>query len=231
MGSRPAGCNDTASHTSTGSCFPLSRMGWRARNAIRPPASSVVRRPHNTSPGPAAFSRRAATLTVSPMTVMSPPAPIVVAITSPEFTPIEKTRSPPRCRMAKRGGKGALGIVVVRQGDAEDGHDRVAHVLVDRAAMVGDDLTQLAKRRVDEPGHDFGIGALRQRGETHHVGEQDRGQLPLLDGHGDGRRARGVVPSRPEPHWPQNRCPSVTAAPHDGHPATGSVAPQCPQNR
>ena len=41
----------------------------------------------------------------------------------------------------------------------------------------------------------------------------------------------GAAPPRSAPHRPQNRCPSVIAAPHDGHPPAGSVAPHCPQNR
>ena len=90
---------DVASRTSTGSRLPFSTTGCRSRYTTRSPVSSAVSRPTSTSPGAAAFSRRAATLTVSPITVMSPSRPTDVTITGPLFTPMDKARSPPSWRM------------------------------------------------------------------------------------------------------------------------------------
>ncbi len=39
-----------------------------------------------------------------------------------------------------RGAHGAQGVLLVDDGHAEDGHDRVADVLLDRAAVALDDL-------------------------------------------------------------------------------------------
>jgi hypothetical protein len=82
-----------------------------------------------------------------------------------------------------------LGVVVVGGGDPEHGEQRVAHVLVDRPAVVGHDLTEAPEGGVHRAGHGLGVGALGQRGEPHHVGEEDGGQLALLHGH-RGRRRR-----------------------------------------
>ena len=95
------GRSATASQTVTGSRLPFNTTGWRSRNTTWSPASWVVIGPTSTSPGPAAFSRRAATLTVSPMTVEPTSPPSAVTMTSPVFTPIEKARSPPSSRMAR----------------------------------------------------------------------------------------------------------------------------------
>ncbi len=103
---------------------------------------------------------------------------------------------PPEVAHGHGGGDGSLGVVVVGQRDTEHRQDRVPHVLVDRAPVVGDDVAQLAKGRVDQPGHHFGIGALGERREAHDVGEQDRRQLALFDG-GGGRRGRRAAQVRP----------------------------------
>ena len=69
----------------------------------------------------------------------------------------------------------------MRDRNPEHRHDRVAHVLVDRAAVLGDDFTQPSERSVDHPGHDLVVGSVGERRETHHVGEQDGGELALLE--------------------------------------------------
>ena len=60
------------------------------------------------------------------------------------------------------GGDRSLGVVVVGDRNPEDRHQAVAHVLVDRAAMIDDDGPELAKGGIDHPGHDLRVGALRQ---------------------------------------------------------------------
>jgi hypothetical protein len=60
------------------------------------------------------------------------------------------------------GGDRSLGVVSVGQGHTEDGHHRVAHVLVHRASMLGHDLGQASERRIHDASHNLGIGPLGQ---------------------------------------------------------------------
>ncbi len=53
----------------------------------------------------------------------------------------------------ERRGHRPLGIVAVGHGYAEDRHQRVTHVLVDGASMVGDDLGQPVEGGIDGAGH------------------------------------------------------------------------------
>jgi hypothetical protein len=92
-----------------------------------------------------------------------------------------------------------LGVVVVGGGHAEHGQQRVAHVLVDGAAVVGDHRGQAPEGGVDRPGDGLGVGPLGQRGEAHHVGEQDGGQLALVDRRRDGRSAQRRAALAAEP--------------------------------
>ena len=104
----------------------------------------------------------------------------------------------------------ALGVVLVRDRRAEDGHHRVADELLDRAAVPLDLGAQLRvvrrERRADvlrvEP-----LGACRRADE---VGEEDRHDLPLL--------ARGAAAgASAAPHIPQKREPSGFSWPQAGH--------------
>ena len=83
------------------------------------------------------------------------------------------------------GPNGALGVVLVRNGSAEDGHDRVSDELLDDAAIR---LDAVAKKVVvgPQPGADvLGIRALRSRREPDEVAEEHGDDLPLLP-HRDG---------------------------------------------
>ena len=75
----------------------------------------------------------------------------------------------------------ALRVIIVSDRDPEDGHDRVAHVLVDRSPVLCDDFTQPSERGVDHPRHDLVVRSVRERREAHHVGEQDGCKLALLE--------------------------------------------------
>ena len=80
----------------------------------------------------------------------------------------------------QRGPDGALGVVLVRDGRAEDRHHRVAHELRDRAAVPLEDCAQLGVIRLQEALHVLGIHPLGARREPHEVGEQHRHDLALL---------------------------------------------------
>ena len=85
-------------------------------------------------------------LTTSPITVGSPPARIAPTSTSPVFTPMRIcTRMPISGASAasvlvhpQRGPHRPLGVVLVGDGRAEQGHDLVADDLVEAAAEVDD---------------------------------------------------------------------------------------------
>jgi hypothetical protein len=80
----------------------------------------------------------------------------------------------------QRGPYGALGVILVRHGRAEDRHDRVANELRDRATVPLEDRAQVGVVRLQEPLHILGIHSLGARREPHEVGEQHRDDLALL---------------------------------------------------
>ena len=87
----------------------------------------------------AAACRRAAVLTTSPDAIPSPASGRASSATSasPVVTPMRTSSSPSsRQRVAdrERGADGALRVVLVRDGRAEDRHHGVADELLDRAA-------------------------------------------------------------------------------------------------
>ena len=102
--------------------------------------------PTITSPGAASFSRRCAVLTTSPITVGSPPARIApdehLAGVHPDphlhaDAELGRERGQ-RLVHAQRGPHRPLGVVLVRDRRAEQGHDLVADDLVEAAAEVDD---------------------------------------------------------------------------------------------
>ena len=83
---------------------------------------------------------------------------------------------------AQRAADGALGVVLVRDRGAEDGHDVVADVLVDLAPEALDLLAQAPQRAVDETLDRLGVHALGHGGVARQVGEQHRDLAALLGG-------------------------------------------------
>ena len=86
---------------------------------------------------------RLAVLTMSPATMPWSVAPRVTAA-SPVSTPARAWMPVPRLRdrvdELERGAHGALGVVLVGDRRAPDGHHRVADELLDRAAVALDDV-------------------------------------------------------------------------------------------
>ena len=82
------------------------------------------------------------------------------------------------------GPDGPFGVVLVRGGDAEHGHEPVAHDVRDGPAVLLDDPTHGVQARPDEGVDLLGVQRGRERGEAGEVREQQRDQLPLAAGHG-----------------------------------------------
>ena len=167
----------------TGCDFPLAATWNASPSANAPPTASAVRSPTTISPGAAACSSLAATLTASPVTNELPSRARPVT-TSPVFTPIRSASASPkssvsRCLHRERGVQRALGVILVRLGHPEGGHDRVARVLLHGAAGSLD----LGGHRVVEPleqePRPLGILLLAERGRADEVGEEHGCQLAL----------------------------------------------------
>ena len=221
----PAGRSASAAQTSTGSRLPFKSTDWCSRKRTRPRASSTVRRPQSTSPGPAAFSRRAATFTVSPMTVMSSERPTAVAITSPEFTPIEKARSPPRPLMAS-----AAATARSASSSCETGTPKTA---ITESPMNLSTVPPWAAtispscRKAVSTSWATTSGSVRSASEVKPTTSAKSTVASLRSS----SRPTPASPPSPSavPHCPQNRCPSALAAPHVAQAATASALPHWPQ--
>ena len=75
---------------------------------------------------------------------------------------------------------GALGIVLVRNGSAEDGHDGVADELLHRAAEALDLRADARVIRREHRAYVLRIELLGAAGEADEVGEEDGDDLALL---------------------------------------------------
>ena len=164
---------------------------------------------------------------------------------APSVTAASPVRTPARSREAGRtdllaerrdgrdeveaGADGPLGVVLVRDRRAPDGHHRVADELLDGAAVALDDAPRVLEVAGEELPHLLGVAGLREGREADEVGEEHRDEPPL------GLRRRragrpGAAPRRAAaPHSPQNFAPGVFAAPQPGQ-ASASFAPHSPQN-
>jgi hypothetical protein len=79
----------------------------------------------------------------------------------------------------ERGADGAFGVVAVGHGGAEDGHDAVANVLTDGAAVALDDRVDDVKEAAGENVQFLRIDLAAEPGVAREVGEQHR-HLPAL---------------------------------------------------
>ena len=80
----------------------------------------------------------------------------------------------------ERRADGALGIVLVRDRRAEEGHHRVADELLDRAAVPLELAAEPLAVRREQRAHVLRVELLGPRREADEVGEEDRDDLPLL---------------------------------------------------
>ena len=80
-----------------------------------------------------------------------------------------------------------LGVVLVRHGRSEDGHDRVADELLHRASVGLDLLSQAGVVGAQACSHVLGVSLLGGSGEPDQVAEEDGDDLSLLEGGASGR--------------------------------------------
>ena len=139
------------------------------------------------------------------------------------------------------GADGALGVVLVGDRRAEDGHHVVADVLVDPAAEADHLLAELAQGAVEHRLDGLGVHPLGDGRVAGEVGEEDRDLAPLLRRRpraaGRPRRFGRRPAPRPAPaassavpHSTQNLAPGGTSAPQLGQ-RRSSAAPQDMQKR
>ena len=80
-----------------------------------------------------------------------------------------------------RGGtNGTERIVLVRDGNPEDGHDRVSDELLDRASMPPENDAKFLEVAAHARTQRLGIGRLAERGRANEVAEEDGDDLALL---------------------------------------------------
>ena len=103
------------------------------------------------------------------------------ATTSPDSMPTRASRpsSLHALERRERRANGALGVVLVRERDAEGGHDGVAGELLDRAAVRDDAMRDLVEEAVDPPADDLGIGVGEELRRVDEIDEEDGCELAL----------------------------------------------------
>ena len=116
-------------------------------------------------------------------------------MTSPELIPMEKARSPPRARTARPAATALSASSSWATGTPKTAIIESPMYLSTVPPCSVTTVGQLAEGGIHDPGHHFGIGPFGEGGEADHVGEEDGGQLPLLDG----RRARPSPTGRRRP--------------------------------
>ena len=93
-------------------------------------------------------------------------------------------------RIAERGADGALGVVLVRDRHAEVRDDRVADVLLDRAAAALELGAEAGVVELEQREHVLRVELLGERGRADEVDEDERVELALLVDDAGGGAAR-----------------------------------------
>ena len=152
------------------------------------------RLPISTSPGCAACSSRAATLTASPVAqpLLRPRHHLARHHADPPLQPELGQRIPHLDRRPHR----AQRVILVQHRHAEHGHHGVADELLHTAAVPLDDRLhplEVARQQRTQP---LGIERLAERRRARQVAEQDRHRLALLlrpRGRGRGRKREATL--------------------------------------
>ena len=188
----------------TPSSFPFASTRRGGPSSKAPRTSEAVRSPIRISSGTAACSRRAATLTASPLTKELPSRGRPTT-TSPVFTPGAKGELALEERLQaaahrKRAVERALRVVLERGGSAERGHHRIAGELLHRASGALDLRRHRLVEAVERRTRALGILRACQRRRADEIGEQHGRELPLVRrrcGVASARRTRGRTERRP----------------------------------
>src|SRR5581483_613086 len=219
------------SNTGTGSRLPFRSTGWRSRKAMPADASSAVSGPTSTSPPDAAFSRRAATLTASPITVTSPSRPTAVAMTSPLLMPMENARSPPSSRMARAAATARSASSSWATGTPNTAMSASPRYLSTVPPWFS--TTSAMRRKAASTVRATASGSVFSDSDVKPTTSANR-IVASLRSPGDETGVGAVVAAsmlRRVPHWPQKCWPAGLTNPHDGHPGPLSAVPQDPQKR
>jgi hypothetical protein len=88
----------------------------------------------------------------------------------------------------------AHGVGLGRHRGPEQGHDRVADVLLHHAAVLADHLAGGGEEAGLQVADQFGVGVLDVRGEPNEVDEQDADPAAVLGGHHQGPGGGVAVP-------------------------------------
>ena len=184
----------------SGADFPFSSRGSTSSTVAASPASSRVSAPSKISPGRAACSSRAVTLTASPVASRS----AVPVTTSPVLTPIRISSVVPKSRsetvvqlpqtraQIRRGTQGPQRIVFMQDRNPEHSHHSVPDELLNRPAMPADYRTGHLEIPRQHRSQRFRVQLLPQSSRPRHVGEQHGHDFPLLTAD-DGRRHQGLA--------------------------------------
>ena len=84
-------------------------------------------------------------------------------------------------------------VVLVRDGDAEDGHHLVAAKSLDRPSVLPDDLGHRFRVARHDSTRRLGVGCLSERGRADDIAEEDRDGLPDLEAFPDAVGQRGAA--------------------------------------
>ncbi len=225
--------------------LPLERRARARSTSTWCCTSSWVTSPSSTSPAGAFCSRRAATLTASPVARFWSAVGSRLATISPVFTPVRTVIShavEPLELLVELGdldlhavgrAYGPERVVLVGADPPEDRHDRVADVLLHLAAVTAD----LGGHRREVAGldlvHRLGVDPAGQRGGVLEVGEQQRHRLAdlarrqaCLDdgaaGAGAAAGASAVSCDKGVPQYPHRRNFAGFSSPQDGHRTTST---------
>ena len=106
--------------------------------------------------------------------------------------PLEDTQARPH---------GTLGIVAVRDGRAEDGHDCVANELLEHATVLFDSPLRLRVVELQLLAYVFRIGPIRACCEADEIHEQDGDELPLLTRRARVFQRRAAAAAEARPCW------------------------------
>jgi hypothetical protein len=89
-----------------------------------------------------------------------------------------KLQAPDRLADLIRGPHSAERVVLVHQGNAEDGHGGIADELLDRAAVALEDRAQLGVIAAHGLAQQLGVGTVAHSGRADEVAEEDSDRLP-----------------------------------------------------